>query len=56
MSYFTKTYENRTDSYANARTVRNFFENRIKKQANRVAKLSNPSLKELQTLLSEDLF
>ena len=56
MSYFTKTYENRTDSYANARTVRNFFENSIKKQANRVAKLSNPSLKELQTLLSEDLF
>jgi hypothetical protein len=35
---------------------RNFFENSIKKQANRVAKLSNPSLKELQTLLSEDLF
>lgn len=56
MSYFTKTYENRTDSYANARTVRNFFENSIKKQANRVAKLSNPSLKDLQTLLSEDLF
>ena len=40
MSYFTKTYENRTDSYANARTVRNFFENSIKKQANRIAKLS----------------
>ena len=56
MSYFTKIYENRTDSYANARTVRNFFENSIKKQANRVAKLSNPSLTDLQTLLSEDLF
>jgi len=56
MSYFTKIYENRTDSYANARTVRNFFENSIKKQANRVAKLSNPSLTDLQTLLSEDMF
>lgn len=56
MIYFNDLYENRTDSYANARTVRNFFENSIKKQANRVAKLSNPSLTDLQTLLSEDLF
>ena len=56
MNYFNELYENRTDSYANARTVRNFFENSIKKQANRIAKLSNPSLTDLQTLLSEDLF
>ncbi len=56
MTYFNNLYENRTDSYANARTVRNFFENSIKKQANRVAKISNPSLTDLQTLLSEDLF
>lgn len=32
LNYFTNLFENRTDSYANARTVRNFFENSIKKQ------------------------
>lgn len=56
IEYFNKLYSNRDESYANARTVRNFFENAIKKQANRLAILNNPSKQDLQELLYEDLF
>ena len=56
IEYFNKLYSNRDESYANARTVRNFFENAIKKQANRLATLNNPSKQDLQELLYEDLF
>lgn len=52
--YFNQLYLNRDDSYANGRTVRNFFENAVKKQANRVSLLSNPSEKDLEELLEED--
>ena len=55
LEYFNELYLNRDDSYANARTVRNVFENTLKKQANRVAMLSSPSKQDLQVLLSEDL-
>jgi SpoVK/Ycf46/Vps4 family AAA+-type ATPase len=41
-------------SYANGRTVRNFFENSIKRQSNRLTKSSVLSNIELQTLLIED--
>ena len=53
--YFNTLYLNRDDSYANARTVRNVFENSIKKQANRVAMIRNPSKQDLQELIYEDL-
>ena len=56
LDYFDNIYKNKDDSYANARTVRNFFEKAIKKQTNRIAKLDNPSKKDLQELLYEDLF
>ena len=55
VEYFNNLYSNRDDSYANARTVRNVFENAIKKQANRVARISNPSKQDLQELIYEDL-
>lgn len=56
IEYFNNLYLNRDDSYANARTVRNVFENAIKKQANRVAGIRNPSKQDLQELIYEDLF
>ena len=57
LEYFNNLYSNRDESYANARTVRNFLENAIKKQANRLAPLgSNSSKKDLQELIYEDLF
>lgn len=52
---FNTIYKNRDDSYANARTVRNFFENAVKQQANRVTKLVNTSREELQTFTLQDL-
>ncbi|MBR5033220.1 MAG: AAA family ATPase [Treponema sp.] len=54
--YFEKIYSFRDDTYANGRTVRNFFENARKKQINRIALINNPSKSELQELLEEDFF
>jgi SpoVK/Ycf46/Vps4 family AAA+-type ATPase len=44
------------ESYANARTVRNFFENSIKRQANRLVVNGALSKVDLQTLVSEDFY
>ncbi len=57
LEYFNNLYSKRDESYANARTVRNFLENAMKKQANRLAPLStNPPKKVLQELIYDDLF
>ncbi len=46
-SFFEERYNNRDDNYANARDVRNFFEKAVVEQANRIAKLEEPSDEEL---------
>ena len=51
---FNELYENRDENFGNGRTVRNIFEDAVARQANRVAKLENPSREELMALLPED--
>jgi len=53
---FENIYSQKDESYANGRTVRNFFEKSIKRQANRLANNSTISKKDLQTLVTEDFF
>ncbi|MDR2718811.1 MAG: AAA family ATPase [Treponema sp.] len=53
---FWDIYSQAGESYANARTVRNFFEKTIKRQANRLANSGTLSKKDLQTLVIEDFF
>ena len=48
-------YDARDENFGNARTVRNFFEQTISNQANRLALMEFPSPEDLQTLLSVDL-
>ena len=52
--YFEKMYETRTNNFANGRSVRNFFEEVLTAQANRLAKKDNISDEELNTLTYED--
>ena len=52
--YFAKMYEHKSDNFANARAVRNFFEEVITAQANRLAKKDEISDDELNTLTYED--
>jgi len=47
-------YSQADESFANARTVRNFFEKSIKRQANRLAISNKLSSKDLKTLVIED--
>lgn len=47
--------DHRGESFGNAREVRNFFEDAIARQADRVAGLSAPSREDLMALLPEDL-
>lgn len=56
INYFENIYLTRDETFANGRTVRNFFENAIKKNANRLSMIENPTRKDLQELLEEDLF
>lgn len=53
---FENIYNYRDESFANARTVRNYFEKTIKRQANRLAADNNITDTELQTFTIEDLF
>ena len=52
---FNEMYENRGENFANGRDVRNFFENTVIRQANRLAKLENPTKDELITITVADL-
>lgn len=52
--YLTKMYENRSDNFANGRAVRNFFEEVITNQANRLAVLDEITDEQLNTLTYED--
>ncbi|MDR0599560.1 MAG: AAA family ATPase [Treponema sp.] len=51
---FETIYAHKDDSYANARTVRNFFEKAIKRQAGRLAKKTERTGSDLKTLTEED--
>ncbi|MCL2603555.1 MAG: tetratricopeptide repeat protein [Defluviitaleaceae bacterium] len=53
--YFINMYANRKDNFANGREVRNTFENMIKRQANRLAKLSDISESDLYGIKAEDI-
>jgi len=53
---FEDIYSNEDGTYANARTVRNFFEKSIQRQANRLANSGSLSESDLQTLVIEDFF
>ena len=48
-------YENRSDNFANARTVRNLFEKLLTIHANRMAEKPNPTDAELCTLIGLDV-
>ena len=52
--YFKKMYENRSKNFANARAVRNLFEEVITSQANRLAGKDNITDDELNKLTYED--
>ena len=52
--YLEKTYETRSKNFANGRFVRNFFEEVLTAQANRLAKKENLTDEELNTLTYED--
>ena len=52
---FDEMYENRSDNFGNGRDVRNFFEDTVVRQANRLAAMENPSKEDLVTFLPEDL-
>ncbi len=53
--YFRQIFELRTESFGNARAVRNCFEKMIPNQANRVAQLSEATIEHIQTIETEDL-
>lgn len=52
--YFNKMYEHKSTNFANGRAVRNFFEEVITAQANRLAPKENITDEELNTLTYED--
>ena len=52
---FTQLYEERTENFGNGRDVRNVFEDMVVRQANRVAKLEEPSKEDLMAVLPADL-
>jgi hypothetical protein len=47
-------YRQRGPDFANARTMRNYFEETISRHANRVAQLAEPSAEDLETLTAAD--
>jgi AAA+ superfamily predicted ATPase len=52
---FETMVANKSKNFGNGRTVRNFFEKAIQKQADRIAPIKNPSKKDLATLTKADL-
>ena len=53
--YFARIYAIRSESFGNARAVRNCFEKMITNQANRVAGYKEATIKQIQTIEKEDL-
>ena len=48
-------YDHRDENFGNARDVRNLFEKAVARQADRVARLAQPTREELMALTQEDL-
>jgi len=53
--YFDTLYENRDENFGNGRDVRNWFEDMVVRQADRVAAMESPAREDLITVLPEDL-
>lgn len=54
-NYFSSLCNNHDDSFANARTVRNYFESVISKQATRIATIPQKTKDVLSTITDEDV-
>jgi SpoVK/Ycf46/Vps4 family AAA+-type ATPase len=54
--HFENIFSARDETFANARTVRNFFEKAIKRQANRLSRDNTAGNDHLQELIAADLF
>ena len=52
---FADMYENRDENFGNGRDVRNFFENTVVRQANRLAAMEAPTVDDLVTITPKDL-
>ena len=52
---FAQMYEERGDNFGNGRDVRNFFEDTVVRQANRLAKMDSPTKEDLETFTPADL-
>ena len=52
---FNSMYENRNDNFGNGRDVRNFFEDTVVRQSNRVAAMEQPTRDDLMTIMPRDL-
>jgi len=53
--FLVKLEELKSDNFANARDVRNYFEKIITQQATRIAKMESPSREEISQLTKEDV-
>lgn len=53
--YLRELYEDRDNNFGNGRDVRNVFEKIVANQANRVAKIENPTDEDILTITEEDL-
>lgn len=54
-NFFERRYLNREDDFANGREVRNFFEEAVVNQANRLSDCFNLSNEDLETLMVDDV-
>lgn len=55
-TYFQTCYEERDETFGNARDVRNLFERALARQADRIAALESPGREDLMSLTEADLF
>ncbi len=54
LEFFRDLYENRDDNFGNGRDVRNWFEDVVSRQANRLAAMEAPDINDLMTITKAD--
>ena len=54
VAFFNELYENRDDNFGNGRDVRNWFEDVVSRQANRLAAMEAPTKDDLMTITKAD--